>query len=149
MFIRTFLPKDREQILALVNEFYTSPGVLHQIPVDYFARAFDEMCADKGILRGLAIFDDEDSLCGYCQLSFSYSTEADGRVVLLEELYLTSACRGKGYGKQALEYIIEQYRNKAARIRLEVVSDNENAIRLYKKLGFEVLPYQQMILENF
>lgn len=149
MLIRTFLPEDRAAVLQLVHDFYTSPGVLHQIPVDYFARAFDEMCADRGVLRGLAVLDDAGVLCGYCQLTFSYSTEAGGRVVHLEELYFDPSCRGKGYGSAVLEFLKREYAQTAARIRLEVVPENTGAARLYERHGFEVLPYQQMIIEQF
>lgn len=149
MLIRNFCPDDREEILALVTEFYTSPGVLHQIPVQYFADAFDEMVANRGLLRGLAVVGDDGKLVGYCQLTFSYSTEAGGKVVWIEELYFTPACRGLGYGSAVLEFIRNEYAGKAARLRLEVVPENTGALHLYERFGFEQLGYQQMILENF
>ena len=148
MQIRTFLPQDRDAVLALVSDFYTSPACLHAIPVQNFADAFDEMAADRGLLRGLALLEGE-GLCGYCQLAFTYSTEAGGPVVLLEELYLRPDCRGKGYGKQLLDFLKKEYAGRAARLRLEVAPENPRARQLYEREGFEVLPYTQMILEDF
>lgn len=39
----------------------------------------------------------------------------------------------------------DAYKGKAARLRLEAEPDNTGAIRLYKRLGFEELPYKQLI----
>ena len=146
--IHTFLPQQKEEILALVNAFYTSPAFLHPIPLQNIADAFDEMVADRGLYRGLAILD-ETGLCGYCQLTFSMSTEAGGMVVWVEELYLTPACRNKGYGSKVLEFIKKEYAGRAARIRLEVTAANPRARALYEREGFTVLNYTQMVLEDF
>lgn len=70
-------------------------------------------------------------------------------VVLLEELYLRPDCRGKGYGKQLLDFLKKEYAGRAARLRLEVAPENPRARQLYEREGFEVLPYTQMILEDF
>lgn len=146
--IRTFLPQDKEKILALVADFYNSSAFLHRIPVQNFADAFDEMVADRGLYRGLAVLD-ETGLCGYGQLTFSMSTEAGGMVVWVEELYLTPACRGKGYGSKVLQFIKKEYTGRAARIRLEVTAANPRARALYEREGFALLNYTQMILEDF
>ncbi len=149
MIIRNFTPSDQECVLDMVAEFYTSPAVDHPIPVSNFADAYDEMC-DGGShrLRGL-LFLEDNMPAGFCSLSFSYSTEAGGAVVLLEELYISPDFRSKGFGKKVVQFLLDEYKDKAARIRLEVASSNQSAIGLYHRFGFEVLPYQQMILENF
>lgn len=148
MQIRTFLPSDREAVLALVADFYNSPACLHRIPVQNFADAFDEMAADRGLMRGLALVE-AGRICCYCQLAFTYSTEAGGPVVLLEELYLAPDCRGRGWGSEVLEFLKREYAGRAARIRLEVAPENPRARQLYEREGFAVLGYTQMILENF
>lgn len=145
--IRDFTPQDRTGILNMVNTFYNSPGVLHKIPTRQFADVYDEMCnGGSGRLRGLAI-EHEGELAGYCSLSFSYSTEAGGLVVLIEEVYISSGYRGRGLGGKVFAFLRQEYQNKAARLRLEVVEDNEGAINLYQRLGFQPLPYKQMILD--
>ncbi|MEG0769811.1 MAG: GNAT family N-acetyltransferase [Ruthenibacterium sp.] len=146
--IRNFTQQDKDTVLAMVTDFYTSPGVLHQIPVSNFADAFDDMVAGTPHLRGLLIECDGEA-AGYCQLTFSYSTEAGGLVVSVEELYITPAFRGRGLGHEAFDYIKKEYAGKAARIRLEVNPENPRAAALYARLGFEELPYTQMINEDF
>lgn len=149
MIIRDFTAQDKTAVLALVDEFYHSPGVLHQIPTQHFADAYEEMCGGgSGWLRGLAL-EQNSHVVGFCSLSFSYSTEAGGPVVLIEEVYVHNSCRGLGYGKKLFEFIKNEYRGKAARLRLEVAPENTRAKALYQRLGFECLPYVQMILEDF
>ncbi len=148
MLIRDFAASDRDEILALVTEFYTTPSVLHPVPMSHYTNIYAEMCdGGSGRVRGLAI-EDKSEVVGFCTLSFGYSTEAGGPVVLVEELYVKEECRGGGIGSEVLRFVEEEYAGKAARIRLEVMPDNHRAIELYKKLGFEELPYLQMVKER-
>jgi len=48
--------------------------------------------------------------------------------------------RRKGYMKQLLYFIIDEMRKQRRKyLHLEVLKDNEKAINLYKKLGFEII----------
>ena len=59
-----------------------------------------------------------------------------------DEAHLLNVCvlpeyRGKGYGRDLVEYLIAQARKKAATIMfLEVRASNQTAYRLYENLGF-------------
>lgn len=56
------------------------------------------------------------------------------------KMYLSPDCRGKGYGKQLLEYAITKARSLGFHcITLETASVLKEAIRLYEKYGFK--PY--------
>ena len=48
-------------------------------------------------------------------------------------------------GREFFSYIEEKNSGKAARLRLEVEEDNTRAISLYKRLGYEMLDYKQMV----
>ncbi len=147
--VRNFSAEDRDAVLAMVDTFYHSPGVLHPIPTENFAAVFDEMCGGGSHrLRGLVV-EHEGRCAGFCSLSFSYSTEAGGSVVLIEEVYIDPAFRGQGLGGEVFTFIHHEYSGKAARLRLEVAPENTRAIALYERLGFEKLPYVQMIRESF
>lgn len=147
--VRDLKPEDREIVLAMVDAFYNSPGVLHSIPVSNFADAYDEMCnGGSSRLRGLLI-EYEGKPAGFCSLSFSYSTEAGGPVVLMEEAFILPQFRSHGLGSSIFEFVKKEYKGKAARLRLEVVEENTRAIALYQRMGFQRLPYVQMILEDF
>ena len=66
-------------------------------------------------------------------------------MIWLEEVYIRQEFRRSGLGSRFFRFIEEMYEGTAARLRLEVEPDNEAAIRLYTRLGYEALPYRQMI----
>lgn len=149
MQIRDFTLQDKPAVLNMVHTFYNSPGVLHSIPVENFEKAYDEMCmGGSNRVRGLLI-EIENTAAGYCFLSFGYSAEAGGTVVFIEDLFMKDECRGHGAGAAVLNFLRNEYHGKAARLRLEVAPENTRAQELYKRMGFTVLPYIQMICEGF
>lgn len=141
--LRDFSEKHREAVLAMAADFYTGPGVLHCIPPAHFAAAFDECLAGSPYTHGYMI-EKDGKPAGYMLLSFTYSSEAGGLSVLLEELYILPAFRGCGLGREALAFLFEMY-PQAKRFRLEVAPDNLRAKALYAREGFSELPYIQMI----
>ncbi|MBR5239295.1 MAG: GNAT family N-acetyltransferase, partial [Clostridia bacterium] len=108
---------------------------------------FDLAVKGSPYLRGLVMADGESTL-GYVLLSFTYSNEVGGMVVWIEELYVKEAYRNSGLGKQALGWIIKEYKETTKRFRLEVTEENEGAKKLYRSFGFDILPYEQMTLEQ-
>ena len=91
--------------------------------------------------------DDNGTPCGYCLLALTWSNEAGGLCVWLEEIMVDDEKRGKGVGSRMIAAVHEKY-NAAARYRLEVTDDNPRAAALYRLLGFEELPYRQMIIDT-
>ena len=141
MNIRKVTAADRTLFLELMNEFYHSEAVLHPVPVEFMERSFAELARSEEYLTAF-LLEKADTVGGYALLSRSYSPEAGGIVIWLEELYLRPAFRGQGLGSAFLEYMKEQV--PAARYRLEVEPDNDRAKALYRRHGFEIFPYQQM-----
>ena len=64
----------------------------------------------------------------------------------VEELYVRPAFQGRGCARQFFTWLEEHF--PAARYRLEVEPENERAMALYRRVGFEPLPYAQMILDR-
>lgn len=84
-----------------------------------------------------------DTPVGYGLLSRSFSPEAGGPVVWVEELYIRPQARGAGLGSAFFSWLEQTL--PAARYRLEVEPDNLGAIRLYRRKGYAPLPYLQMV----
>lgn len=137
-------PQDKQLFIELMREFYHSPAVLHSVPDDYFHWTFEEAVAGSPYAKAYFLEQDGQT-AGYGLLALTYSAEAGGLVVWLEEIYIRDAFRGIGLGGGFIRFVEEAYTGKAARLRLEVEPDNTGAIRLYERLGFEELPYKQMI----
>lgn len=51
-----------------------------------------------------------------------------------------------GIGRQFLQFVAAEWKGKAKQLRLEVEPDNVRAKALYERMGYKVLPYQEMIL---
>ena len=57
--------------------------------------------------------------------------------LFLSKLYISSAERGKGYGRKAIEFLEKLAREKDVRkILLTVNRNNSGTVEMYKKLGF-------------
>mgnify|MGYP002508343672 CR=1 FL=1 len=144
---REIRPEDREIVIPMVEQFYTTDAVDHPVPRQIIARTFDDVAnPDQPLIRGVLLYDRE-VLVGYFYLSYCYSCEVGGMCIFIEELFLREECRGKGYGQQAMEWLLAEYPN-CRRLRLEVTQANQRAIRLYEKYGFQYLNYDQMVLDR-
>lgn len=140
--IRRLTIEDRDLFMELSTEFFKSDAVSHGIPESYHERAFDHMMADDRYSH-CYIAKKNGCPAGYALLSLTYSREAGGMAVWIEELYIRPEFRGHGLGSEFLDFILETY-SDARRFRLEMTHDNP-AEHLYKRKGFEPFPYEQMV----
>lgn len=145
MTIRKVNKSDKPELLKIMVDFYNSPALLHHTPERVLSRVIDD-CVDSPFLTGYVI-EADGAICAYTMLSLGYSTEYGGLSVFMEDLCVRPEHRGKGYGRALIEYIKSEYADKAARLRLEVASDNIGAIALYKRCGFHDVDYKQMSIE--
>lgn len=142
---REIREEDRTVYYGFVDKFYHSDAVNAPVPTQNYRKTFDEMMRSDAYLKGY-IFEDEGVPCGFALLSKTFSQEAGGLSVTIEEIYLEPASRGKGMGTAFFEYIKRKI--PAMRFRIEVEDDNEGAKRLYERMGFELLPYLQMVIDR-
>ena len=91
------------------------------------------------------MLESEGECAGYALLAKTYSREAGGMVIWLEELFVLPQFRSHGLGREFFSFL-EKYtaENGYARIRLEAEEENVRALSLYQRLGFEYMDYKQM-----
>ena len=142
--IRKIRPDDRNGYIEMADAFYNSDAVSHPIPMEYHIRNFEEMIKSDLYLVGY-IFEMNGETAGFCVTSKTYSPEAGGMCLWVEDLYVKPQFRSMGLGKELFERIEADYGEKLSRIRLEVDEDNHGAISLYERIGFKRLPYGQMV----
>lgn len=144
--IRKINENDRDVMLKMFDEFYHSPGVLHAVPQEYFQRTLTQVYANSPFIE-CYIFECDGKAAGYGQLSITYSNEAGGLCVWIEEIYVRPEFQGKGMGSSFLDFVKTEHKN-AARLRLEIEPNNDGARKLYKRMGFSELDYQSMIIDK-
>lgn len=142
--IRKLNYTDKEVYLQMAKSFYNSEAVLHPVPEKYFQKTFDELMSSNTYAECFVNEDDSSGkINSYALLAKTFSQEAGGLCVWIEEIYVLPEARGNGIGTKLFEHIFNVYKD-SARFRLEVEPDNYSAIRLYERLGFECLGYSQM-----
>lgn len=141
--IRKFVPEDREDYIRFSTEFYNSSAVDKPVPREHFEQGFDEMMRSDVYVQGYMLVCDGNNV-GYCVTMKTYSVEAGGITIWIDELFVLEEYRSKGLGRELFKYIEENGDKKLRRIRLEVELENGRAISLYKKMGFEAAPYDGM-----
>lgn len=139
--IRPMTAEDKPTITALMRTFYASPAVLSNGSEEIFSADIDACVSENPYLEGY-IMESPEGLQGYAMVAKSFSTEFGKPCIWIEDLYLKEAYRGQGIGKEFFDFITAKYPGSI--FRLEVEEENSRAIALYKKCGFEVLPYMEM-----
>ncbi len=142
--IRKMMREDMDVFLEFTEMFYQSDAVLQPIPQNYHIDAFNEIMRSEVYLEGY-IFEFDERPIGYAITAKKYSHEAGGLVLWIEELYVLDEYQSQGIGKEFFKFIKSILDESIVRLRLEVDSENSRAKKFYKKMGFDVLEYEQMI----
>lgn len=139
--IKKMMEGHTNEVLEMMRVFYTSPAVLSNGSEEIFKRDIESCIGDSPYIEGY-VFVLDQKILGYAMLAKSYSTEFGKPCIWLEDLYIKQEYRGKGIGTKFFAYIENKYPNTI--IRLEVEKENEKAISVYQKCGYEILDYMEM-----
>lgn len=116
------------------NEYFTA--IIGKSQVDYMLEKFQSKKAiTEQLEEGCSYFliKDNNEAIGYIGVL------PKDKKLFLSKLYVKSAERGKGYGREAIKFLEELAIKKGVnRISLTVNKNNSATIETYKKLGFEV-----------
>lgn len=140
--IRNMTEQDTQEVIDMMRIFYASPAVQSNGSDEIFENDIKNCVSGSPYLEGY-IFEKEGQILGYAMAAKSFSTEFGKPCVWIEDLYMKPESRGLGIGSKFFEYIEEKYSDVV--VRLEVEEENERAVHVYKKAGYEVLPYMEMI----
>lgn len=144
--LKRFTIEDKDEYFELAELFYHSDAVLHPVPYSHLEATFNELIKGSPYLDACKIIY-EGKTVGFALFAITYSQEAGGKVLWLEELYIKEEYRSKGMGKEFFKELFAKLPDDFKRIRLEVEEENEGAVRFYKRLGFNWLDYKQMHID--
>lgn len=128
-------------VLEMMRQFYASPAVLSNGSEEIFRADIAACISDSPFVEGY-VFGDGEYLAGYAMVATTFNCEYGRPCRWIEDLYILPAYRGRGIGGAFLDHIAQKYPESL--LRLEVEEENEGAVALYKRHGFEVFPYMEM-----
>ena len=144
--IRKIDINDKKEYLSMARDFYDTDAVLFHVDNTHFAVTFDELMRSEDYAL-CYILELDGKAAGYSLLAKTYSQEAGGMVIWIEEIYVKPEFRGRGIGKAFFDFLIKNRPENVKRFRLEAEKENSRAIDLYKSFGFDFLEYDQMIID--
>lgn len=143
--IRAMQENDRNEVIEMMRVFYASPAVFSNGSDEIFTSDFDNCIGNSPYLEGF-IFENSGSIQGYAMLAKSFSTEFGKTCIWIEDIYIKDKFRNCGIGSRFFKFIEKKYPDVI--FRLEVEEENKRAVHVYRKSGFDELPYMEMKKEN-
>ena len=141
--IREIKSDDKIDFIKMCMDFYNTDGVDHSIPVSNMEKTFNLLMEGLDFAKAY-VCEKNNKTVGYILLALTYSNEAGGMVVWLDEIYVKPEFRSQGIGSELIDFVIEKYKNKISRFRLVITESNIGAKKLYLSKGFKDLSYRQM-----
>jgi GNAT superfamily N-acetyltransferase len=125
-----------EQLLPLIaayQRFYEVEEIDEARNRSFFRRFLAP--SENGLLLGAR---DEGRLLGYACLYWHFSSTQATETVLMNDLYVDEAARGRGVGRALIEATLEVARERGApSVEWSTAPDNHTAQRLYDTTGAE------------
>ena len=132
---RDFTADDEELFYKLANMFYESNVVAYSANQDNIRTTFSHCISGSPYIRGVfALYNNE--VCGYVLLSYSYSNEYGGKIMALDEMFISDKFKNKGIGGHLCYKILYDYTDDIACIEAAVSQDNKRVMRLCERFGF-------------
>lgn len=137
--------EDKDEVYKMMEVFYSSDAVYTNGSKDIFINDITNCINDNPYLEGY-VFKEANVIKGYAMLAKSFSTEFGKPCIWIEDIYIKEEYRKSGIGSMFFEYIFDKYKDVI--FRLEAEKENNIALSLYKKCGFDILPYLELKKDN-
>jgi len=135
----TFKPLEKvdiSTITQMMQDFYAIDN--YPMDVEESKKLFQEFITNENLGKSWLIFS-ENEIVGYIILTFIFSFEYGGKIAFIDELFIKETERGKGFGKEAIQFIQREVPKLSLKLfYLEVEPHNENAQKLYLAHDFEL-----------
>ena len=135
----TFKPleiSDFEIITQMMQDFYAIDN--YPMDVEVAKKLFQEFISNEHLGKSWLMYS-ENEIVGYIILTFIFSFEYGGKIAFVDELFIKETARGKGIGKEAIQFIQAEVPKLSLKLLyLEVEPHNENAQKLYLAHDFEL-----------
>lgn len=143
---KPYHPSDKEILLSLMKGLYTEDPEGKPFTPDKGEKTIEELTRypEKGMIT---LFEIQGKIVGYSIIIFFWSNEYGGNFTIIDELYVSPEYRGKGLATTFIEYLKNQKLRRSVAIELEVTPSNDQARKLYTRLGFEEADNTHLVYE--
>ncbi len=128
--IRTAVPEDLDEILAMVRELAEFEQLAEEVVFD--RGAFGEHLFGDQAVASVLIAEVEGRVAGMALWFPTFSTFLGRAGIWLEDLYVRTEHRGQGIGTALLHHLRSM---TTGRVEWSVLDWNERAIEVYRGLG--------------
>lgn len=133
----SFKPLQTSEIdiaIKMMQDFYAIDN--YPIDIEVTEKLFQEFIENENLGKAYLICQSDEGriseIIGYVILTFVFSFEYKGRMAFLDELYITQTARGKGIGKQTIDFVKQEAEKaKVKMMYLEIENHNKNGQKLY------------------
>ena len=133
---KTLEISDIEVITQMMQDFYAIDN--YPIDVEVAKNLFQEFISNEHLGKSWLIYS-ENEIVGYIILTYIFSFEYGGKIAFLDELFIKETARGKGIGKESIQFIKREVPKLSLKLLyLEVEPHNENAQNLYLTHDFVI-----------
>ena len=127
---------DIEIITQMMQDFYAIDN--YPMDIEVAKTLFQEFITHEHLGKSWLIYS-ENEIVGYIILTFIFSFEYGGKIAFVDELFIKETTRGKGFGKEAIQFIQREVPKLSLKLLyLEVEPHNKNAQKLYLAHDFEL-----------
>ena len=120
----------------MMQDFYAIDN--YPMDVEVAKNLFHEFITHEHLGKSWLIYS-ENEIVGYIILTFIFSFEYGGKIAFVDELFIKETARGRGIGKEAIQFIQREVPKLSLKLLyLEVEPHNENAQKLYLAHDFEL-----------
>ena len=132
--IRAAAEADVPQILTFIRELADYEQLLHQVHATE-AQLHEELFGAGAVIEAVLACEDGVAV-GFALFFHNFSTFAGKKGLYLEDLYISPAHRGKGYGEAVLQHLAQiAVSRNCARFEWWVLDWNAPSIAFYQKHG--------------
>ena len=132
-------------ILAMMAELYAEDAPAYSRFDIGRCRATIREFVENPSSGSVLVFSIEDTPVGYALLVPYWSNEFGGRIVFIDELFVSKPYRGAGIGSEVLRRVARGDFGIFVANALEVSAKNERALKLYRDNGFEIRGNRMMV----
>ena len=135
---RSFLPDDYKKLEIMIFELYaddkaTTVGCIETEQIQKTVTTFTRTPS----VLDIQMFVFEGEIVGYAILTWFWSNEFGGRMLMIDELLVKEAYRNRGFSTQFFNTLFAEKRYGEVGYLLEVGIYKADSARLYERLGFQ------------